>query len=154
MGTGIGLDTFNVNRHPRTLKLVVDVDDAVLHIQVPEGQSTELGNSHSGVGQHENYLIVLAVDIVVMNEFQELSHLIRFDRLTGNAVIYYHPGKLKTERILQDQIIVYCHLEDRSQNTADCFHGTVRKLPIVILLINANSRCVKPPFAIIRAYCF
>ena len=25
---------------------------------------------------------------------------------------------------------------------------------IAILLINANSRCVKPPFAIIRAYCF
>ena len=26
--------------------------------------------------------------------------------------------------------------------------------PIAILLISANSRCVEPPFAIIRTYCF
>ena len=28
------------------------------------------------------------------------------------------------------------------------------ELSIAILLINANSRCVEPPFAIIRTYCF
>lgn len=26
--------------------------------------------------------------------------------------------------------------------------------PIAILLISANSRCVEPPFAIVRTYCF
>lgn len=29
-----------------------------------------------------------------------------------------------------------------------------QKTSIAILLINANSRCVEPPFAIIRTYCF
>ncbi len=30
--------------------------------------------------------------------------------------------------------------------------GTI--VTIAILLINANSRCVEPPFAIVRTYCF
>lgn len=28
------------------------------------------------------------------------------------------------------------------------------KASIAILLISANSRCVEPPFAIVRTYCF
>ena len=91
-----------MNRHACALKLVIDVDDAVLHIQIADGQSTELGNSHSGVEQNKNHLIVLAVDIVVMYELQEFSHLVRFDCLASNAVIYYYAGELKSERILQD----------------------------------------------------
>ena len=30
----------------------------------------------------------------------------------------------------------------------------VKEVAIAILLISANSRCVEPPFAIIRTYCF
>ncbi len=33
-------------------------------------------------------------------------------------------------------------------------HPCREDAPIAILLINANSRCVEPLFAIIRAYCF
>jgi len=31
---------------------------------------------------------------------------------------------------------------------------SVQVHPIAILLISANSRCVEPPFAIVRTYCF
>lgn len=87
-GTGIDLGAFNVNRHASALRLVVDVNDSVLHIRVSDDQSTDLGNSHSGVEQYENHLIVLAVDIVIMYNLQELAHLIRLDCLAGNTVVY------------------------------------------------------------------
>lgn len=75
--------------------------------------------------QNENYLIVLALDIVVMDELQEFSHLIRFDCLSGNTVVYHNTCKLKSERILHNQVIIYGHLEGGSQNTTDCFYGAV-----------------------------
>lgn len=40
-------------------------------------------------------------------------------------------------------------LEMESENLS-----TEQILTIAILLISANSRCVEPPFAIVRTYCF
>ena len=69
--TGVCLGAFNVNCHASALKLMVDVDDPVLHIQISDGQSTELGNSHSGVEQDENHLVVFAVNVIVVDKFQK-----------------------------------------------------------------------------------
>ena len=124
-GTGIGFGAFNVNCHAGALKLMVDVDDPVLHIQIADGQSTELGNSHSGVEQDENHLVVFAVNVIVVDKFQKLSHLIGLNCLAGNAVIHHYTGKLKSERVLDNQIIVYRHLEGRPQNAANSFYRAV-----------------------------
>ena len=123
--TGVCLGAFNVNCHAGALKLMVDVDDPVLHIQIADGQSTELGNSHSGVEQDENHLVVFAVNVIVVDKFQKLSHLIGLNCLAGNAVIHHHTGKLKSERVLDNQIIVYRHLEGRPQNAANSFYRAV-----------------------------
>ena len=43
----------------------------------------------------------------------------------------------------------YTMLNETSKYILDSCDGT-----IAILLISANSRCVEPPFAIVRTYCF
>ena len=53
-GTSFGFGAFNVNFHTSSLKLMVDIDNPILHIQIADGQSTELGNTHSGVEQDVN----------------------------------------------------------------------------------------------------
>ena len=45
--------------------------------------------------------------------------------LTGNAVVHHYTGKLKSERVLDNQIIVYRHLEGRPQNAANSFYRAV-----------------------------
>ena len=40
--------------------------------------------------------------------------------------------------------------EFRKLDGRQCYHFII----IAILLISANSRCVEPPFAIVRTYCF
>ena len=37
--------------------------------------------------------------------------------------IYHHTGKLECERILNNNVIIHCHLKGWSKNTANCFDG-------------------------------
>ena len=59
-----------------------------------------------------------------------------------------------------DSVYFYCvrrcygDCDIASDLTQDIFLKLVESLPIAILLISANSRCVEPPFAIVRTYCF
>ena len=104
---------------------MVDVNNPVLHIQIADGQTAKLGNSHSSVEQDENHFIVFAVDIIIVYKLQKFSHLIRLNCLAGNTVIYHYAGKLKAERVLDNQIIIHRHLEGRPQNTSNRFYCAV-----------------------------
>ena len=55
---------------------MVDGDDIPLQVYVPKGQSAEFRNAHARMEQDVNCLIVFAVDDVIMDEFQELPHLL------------------------------------------------------------------------------
>ena len=60
-----------------------------------------------------------------MYEFQELAHLLFRNSLSGLAVIDDHTGKLESEGVLDENVIIDCHLKCRSQNTAHGLDGTV-----------------------------
>ena len=125
-GTGVGLGLLNDVLHPAgALQLVVDVDDPVLHVQVLDGQPAELGDAHAGVEQDVDRFIVFAVYVVIVNELQELAHLVFGDSLPRHAVIDHHPGKLEPEWILLQVVVVDCHLEGGTEHASHCFDTAV-----------------------------
>ena len=130
-----------MNRHADVLQLMVNVNNPVLHIQIADDQTAKLGNSHSGVEQDEHHLIVFAVDIIIVYKLQKFSHLIRLNRLADNTIIYYYAGKLKAERVLDNQIIIHRHLEGRLQNTANRFYCAVALA--ILLQLNDKELCVR-----------
>ena len=117
-----------------TLKLMVDVDQVVFKVDVLDGQTAELRDAHPSVEQNVHDLIVFAVAVIVMDEFQKLIHLIPGDGFTGHAVVYHHAGELKGEGILVEQIIVHRHLKtDTSMR---------RKKPGAHSLLPKTVRCI------------
>lgn len=74
---------------------MVNVDDPFLHIEVAERQAAELRNAHPGMKQDIEDLVVFAVAIIVVHEFEELPHLVLRDGLSRHAIIDHYPGKLK-----------------------------------------------------------
>lgn len=68
-------------------------------------------------------LVVLAVYIIVVNELEEVLHLLWGNGFPGLFSIDDDPGQLETERILHQHVIVYRHLECRTKDTTDSFHG-------------------------------
>ena len=110
---------------------MVDVDQVVFKVDVLDGQTAELRDAHPSVEQNVHDLIVFAVAVIVMDEFQKLIHLIPCDGFAGHAVVYHHAGKLKGERILVEQIIVHRHLKCRSQYAA---HSLDRGIAPAVLL--------------------
>ena len=104
---------------------MVDIYDPVLHVQVLQGESAELGDTHSGVEQYVYHLVVFAVAVVVMNKLQELPHLIPGDGFSRHAVVHHNTGKLEPEGILLQTVIIHRHLESRLQDSADRLYGAV-----------------------------
>ena len=49
------------------LELVIDVENPVLQVNIPDGQSAELRNPDPGVEQDVNHVVVLAVTVVIMD---------------------------------------------------------------------------------------
>ena len=107
------------------LQLLVDVDDPLLHVEIVDGQSAELGDSHSCVEQNIECLVVSAVVVVIVHELQELAHLVFGDGLPCHAVVDHHPGKLEPEGILLQVVVVDCHLEGGAENASHCFDTAV-----------------------------
>ena len=108
-----------------SLQLLVYVDDSVLHTQVADRQPAELGNAHPCMKQDENRLIVFTVAVVVPYKFQELPHLVPGDCFPGKTVVHDPPGKIKSERVLMQTVVVHCHLESRPENPTDCLHSAI-----------------------------
>ena len=107
------------------LQLLIDVDDPLLHVEIVNGQSAELGDSHSCVEQNIECLVVSAVVVVIVHELQELAHLVFGDGLPCHAVVDHHPGKLEPEGILLQVVVVDCHLEGGAENASHCFDTAV-----------------------------
>jgi hypothetical protein len=120
-GSGVGLGLLNHERHIRApLELVVDIDEVMLKIDIADCQPAEFRYAHAGMEQDIHDFVVLAVAVVVMDEFQELLHLVPGDGFSGYAVVYHNPCKLKAEGVLVEQVIIDGHLESRSKDPA---HG-------------------------------
>lgn len=68
-------------------------------------------------------LVVHEVYIIVVNELEEVLHLLWGNGFPGLFSIDDDPGQLETERILHQHVIVYRHLECRTKDTTDSFHG-------------------------------
>ena len=107
------------------LQLLVDVDDPLLHIEIVDGQSTELRDSHSCMEQYVECLVVSAVVVIVVHKLQELAHLVFGDSLSRHAVVDHHPGKLEPEWILLQVVVIDCHLEGRTKHASHCFDTAV-----------------------------
>ena len=106
-------------------KLVVDIDDLILQVDIPQRQSTEFRNTPPCVEKDINHFVILVINIIVMHEFQELPHLVFCNGFPRHAVIDHHSGKFKSEGIFQQHIIINRHLECRAQDTAHGLDGAV-----------------------------
>lgn len=90
--------------------------------------------------QDVNGLVVFAVTVIVMNELQELPHLVPADGFSCNAVVDHHTSKLKPEGVLLQTVIVDRHLESRSENTPDRLHAAVS--PPIALQFDQEQLCI------------
>lgn len=118
--SGIRLGGFDHQPHVRQpLQLVVDVDDPVFHVQVADGQPTEFRDPHTGMEEDEDRFVVFAEDIVIVDELEELPHLVAGDRLSRHAVIYDHLRQFKAEGVL--------------------YQAVMKKLPLQLLLTTLKT---------------
>ena len=85
-----------------------------------------------------HHFIVFAVHHIVMHKLQKLSHLIFCDCLSCDCVIYQYSGKLKSEWILYQNVIIHRHLKGWSQHSTDGMNGTVA-FSIFLLQFDRNS---------------
>ena len=120
---------------------MVDVDDTILHIEVFDGQSAEFRNSKTGMKLNVEDFVILAVHIIVMYELEELSHLVFCDCLSCNCIIYQYPGKLKSEWILYQNVIIHRHLKGWSKYSPYGVDGTVT-LAIFLLQLYQEQLCI------------
>ena len=74
-------------------------------------------------------LVVFAVAIIVVHEFEELPHLVPRDSLSRHAIVDHYPGKLKGEWVLLQAVIIDRHLESGPEHPPDRFYTAV-PLPV------------------------
>lgn len=79
---------------------MVDGDDVVLQVNVLDGKSIKFRNSHSRMEQNVERLVVFAVHIIVLDELEELPHLVFRDGFPCDGVVHNHSGKFKAEGVL------------------------------------------------------
>ena len=58
-----------------------------------------------------DHFVVFTVDHIIMDELQELSHLVSGNSLSCHRIIDHHTGELEAEGILHKNIIVNSHLK-------------------------------------------
>ena len=72
--------------------------------------------------------------IVVLDKFQKGSLLFPCNRFSGNAVVDHNGIQFKIKGVLIQKIIIYRHLESRSDHTTNRMNGAVA--PSIILQFN------------------
>ena len=120
---------------------MVDVHDSILKVDILQRQPTEFRDSHSGMKQNVDRFIVFAVGVVIVYEFQELPHLLFRDCFSGLAVVDDHTRKLEPEGVLDDNVIIDCHLKCRAQDTANGLYRTVASA--IALQLDQEQLCVR-----------
>lgn len=76
-----------------------------------------------------------------MHKLQKLLHLIFCDCLSCDCVIYQYSGKLKSEWILYQNVIIHRHLKGWAQHSPDGMNGTVA-FPILLLQFDKEQLCI------------
>ena len=110
---------------------MIDDDFVVFKIKVLNRQSNKLRDAESCLEQDEDTVIILAEMIVVLDKLQKGSLLLPCDRFSGNAVVDHNGIQLKIKGVLIQKVIIYCHLESRSDNATDRMNGAVT--PSIVL---------------------
>ena len=72
---------------------------------------------------------------IFLNKLQQISLLLSGNRFSGNRIIDNDGCKLKFKWIFTKQIIIYCQLKCRSENSPDRMNGTISP-PINLLELN------------------
>ena len=75
--------------------------------------------------EYVHHFIVFTVFLIVMHKLKELSHLVFGNCLSCDCIIYQYPGKLKSERVLYQNVIIHRHLKGRAQHSPDGMNGMV-----------------------------
>lgn len=75
--------------------------------------------------QDVDYLVILAVHVIIMDEFQELSYLVFGNSLSCHTVVNNYRCQFKTKRGLVQHIVIHRRLEVRPQNASDGMYRTV-----------------------------
>ena len=91
--------------------------------------------------EYLHHFIVFAVHHIAMHKLQELSHLVFCNCLSYDCIIYQYSGKLKSEWILYQNVIIHCHLKGWSQHSPDGMNGTVA-FPIFLLQFYKEQLCI------------
>ena len=99
-GTGIGLCRINVNQCPGLLKLMVNVDSSILHIQIMNCQSCKLRYTHPRLEQNVHPVIIPAVVRIIFDKIKERSFLLSCNGFTSSGIVDQHGHHLKLKRIL------------------------------------------------------
>ena len=110
---------------PLALKLVIDTDFAVFHVQVSQGQPYKLRNAKSRLEQDINAVVVPGKVLVTLYKFQKCPFLFSCNRFPCHTVVNNDGGKLKLKRIFAYQIIVHGHLKRGPDNAPNGVDGTV-----------------------------
>ena len=120
---------------------MVDIYGSIFKINVFQRQSTKFRYSHSRMKEYLHHFIVFAVHHIAMHKLQELSHLVFCNCLSYDCIIYQYSGKLKSEWILYQNVIIHCHLKGWSQHSPDGMNGTVA-FPIFLLQFYKKQLCI------------
>ena len=88
-----------------------------------------------------NHFVVYAVNHIVMDELQELSHLVSEYSFSRHGVVDSHTGELEPEQILHEDIVIHRHLKGRSEYSSYAINGTVD--PVIFLLqLDEKQVCI------------
>ena len=90
--------------------------------------------------QDADDLIIFTVDVIIMDEFQELPHLLFGDGLSCYTVVDNYRSQFKTKRVLVQNIVIHRHLEGRPQHTSDRMNRTISSA--VTLLLYQEQLCI------------
>ena len=83
-------------------------------IDILHGKATELWNTKACVEKDVESFIVFAVDVVLIDEVKELSHVTLADCLSPLAVVNQKALHLKVEWVLKENVIINRQLKSRS----------------------------------------
>ena len=125
-GSGIGLRGFNDVAHVcRSLQLMVNIDVLFSRSMSLKVNPQTLKFS-CRYGKDVHHFVVFTVDHIIMDELQELSHLVSGNSLSGHRVIDYHTCQLGSRRDSSlENVIIHSHLKGRSEYTSNGMDGTV-----------------------------
>ena len=104
---------------------MINIDDPLFKVDIMQRQAVKLRYAHSRVEKNIDDLVILAVAVVVVYEFQKLPHLLTADCFSCHAVVDHNSRKLKPKRVLGENIIIYRHLKRGAKYASNRFDGAV-----------------------------